>query len=173
MHVGVRLMANVALSKWLRDNVPVELLTSSAFKFLIDIDQDTQVVVDLTSNLDVDYDHIKDQLTDMPSVFVFWTVMYSELKAQCALLQRAIKCKRGKLIDSLNKKTNDAGVKLTDKQFQMILEGDDDLNELENKLIIMEKQCGKLYGMIDAMRMKSDSLRSLAGFAKIDYGNNQ
>jgi hypothetical protein len=111
-------------------------------------------------------------LEDTPSEFAYWGAIYSELKMQVAKVERQIKARRGKLVDKAIKSAAQASVRLTDKQVQAIVEADQDLNRLEAKLIISNKHCGKMYFMVEAIRMKSDNLRSLAGFARIEMNNS-
>lgn len=153
-------------SKWFKDNVPDELMDSTLFKFEVNIGKGNKVEVNIASDLDIDYHDIQNQLAEVPSQFAYWSSIYSELKMQVNKIERQIKIKRGQLVDRTIKEATEAQVRLTDKQVQNIIESDDDLNKLESALIVMNKHVGKLYYMIEALRMKSDSIRSLAGFAR-------
>lgn len=155
------------LPKWFEQYVPDEVSQSTIFKFTIQIG-DQKIKVDIRADLDIDQTIIQDQLEDVPSEFAYWAALYSEMKLQVGILERKIKSKRGILIDKLVKDAANADIRITDKQVQSIIEKDKDLNEMEAKLLIAQKHCGKLYFMIEALKMKSDSLRSLAGFARIE-----
>jgi len=50
----------------------------------------------------------------------------------------------------------------------LVVESDKRLNKLETELLLANKHCGKMYFMVEAIRMKSDNLRSLAGFARAE-----
>lgn len=127
----------------------------------------------MRADLDVDYTIIQDQLADTPSEFAYWGAIYSELKMRVALLERKVKTRRGVLADQAIKQAVAASVKLTDKQVQTIIEADRELNELEAKAILLNKHTGKAYFMVEAIRMKSDNIRSLAGFAKAEMSQSQ
>ena len=92
---------------------------------------------------------------------------------QTGFLERKIKSRRGKLTKELVEEANSSGVRVTDKQVTAMIEADTKLNALETKYLLMQKHVGKMYFMVDAIRMKSESIRSLSGFAKIDYQAQQ
>lgn len=152
-------------SKWFTEYVPEEVANSSLFKFIVNINGQ-QIEVDMRADLDVDQRIVQQQLEDTPSEFAYWAAIYSELKMQVAKIERQVKVKRGKLVDQSLKEASQASVKLTDKQVQSVVEIDGDLNKLEAALMLANKHCGKMYYMVEAIRMKSDNLRSLAGFAR-------
>ena len=47
-----------------------------------------------------------------------------------------------------------------------IVEADDTMLALQSKLMIAERALSKLYGFVDSLKMKSEHLRSLAGFKR-------
>lgn len=166
-------MAKSTQSKWFDEYVPTEVANSSLFKFKIVVSKDQIIEVDMRADLEIDYRIIQEQLEDTPSEFAYWAAIFSELKMNTTKLERQIKVRRGQLLDSAIKEAMKAGVKLTDKQANTIIEADELLNKLEGKLIILQKHTGKMYFMIEAIRMKSENLRSLSGFAKIEMSNGQ
>lgn len=157
--------------KWFDEYVPEEVANSTLFRFDIQLPGGVKQQVDMRTDIEIDYDVIQDQLADSPSEFVYWAAIYSELKMQVAKLERQIKARRGKLVNKTLKEAQDAQVRLTDKQVAAVIEADLELNRLEAKMMLANKHAGKMYFMIEAMRMKSDNLRSLAGFARIEMGN--
>lgn len=159
--------------EWIEEYVPEEVANSTLFKFVVSINKDQKFEVDMTADLNIDYSIIQQQLEDTPSEFVYWGAILSELKMQAAILERKIKARRGKLTKELVDEANRAGVRVTDKQVTAMIEADEKLNILETKYLLMQKHVGKMYFMVDAIRMKSESIRSLSGFAKIDYQSQQ
>lgn len=160
------------LPKWFKENITEEVSGSTLFKFNIQIGQE-KIEVDMRTDLDVNYENIIYELEVAPSVFVYWASIYSELRMQVAKVERQVKARRGKLVDKVLKEASDNGVRITDKQVQAIIESDEVLNQLEVKLMVMQKHTGKMYFMIEAIKMKSDNLRSLAGFARMEYGQQK
>ena len=159
--------------KWFDEFVPDEVANSTLFQFAVAIKPGQTIVVDMRADLEIEYSIIQDQLEDTPSEFAYWGAIYSELRMQVAKLERQIKALRGKLVDRAIKAASSASVRLTDKQTQAVIEADPELVRLEAKLMIDNKHCGKMYIMVEAIKMKSDNLRSLAGFARIEYAGQK
>lgn len=152
--------------RWYRECVPEEVTNSSLFKFSVQIGSKKTIEVDMLADLEVDYDIIREQLEDTPSIYAYWSALYSELKLQVAATERRIKAKRGKLLETAGKEAAKGNIRLTQKAVDMMIESDRELNELELKYALQQKHTGKMYAMIQAIQMKSDNLRSLAGFAR-------
>lgn len=155
--------------KWFEDRVPDEVASSSLFKFNIKVGKFKQsITINMIADIDIDYDNIRQQLEDAPAEFAYWAAIYSELKMQTIILDRKIKARRGKLVDSAVKGAFKASTRLTDKQVAAIVEADKELGRMEAESALINKHCGKMYFMVEAIRMKSDNLRSLAGFARAE-----
>jgi len=166
-------MAKRQIPKWFKENIPSEVSDSSLFKFKILVRKDQVVEVDMRSDLDVDYVNIQQELEESPSVFAYWASIYSELKMQCTKIERQIKTRRGRLVEEIINDATQNGVRLTDKQVGLIIEADEVLNGLETKHMILQKHTGKMWFMVEAIRMKADNLRSLSGFAKMEFSQQQ
>jgi hypothetical protein len=110
------------------------------------------------------------QLEDTPSEFAFWAAIYSELKLRVSAKERQLKSCRGKIADEIMKECLKHSTKATDKQVTTAIEADQRIVVLESELMLLEKQAGKLYYMVEAIKMKAENLRSLSGFAKIEFG---
>ncbi len=172
MDSAEQLNKNSKLSTWMAENLPTEVLNGTLFKFTIAVGSN-KIQVDLTADVVINYSNIQEELENSPSVFTYWAAVYSELRMELALTERRVKARRGLLIDTMLKEAKNEGTRITDRQVQAIVEGDKVLNEFEIKMILLNKHVGKLNFMLEALRMKTDNLRSLSGFAKIDYNNAQ
>jgi hypothetical protein len=166
-------MPIVKIPKWFTANLPAELLETSLFKFKIACQNGPTIEVDMRPDLDVDYNDVISQLEETPSIFAYWAAMYSEMKMRVALTEREVKRHRAKLIATALEQAKAADVKISVKQVEAIVEGDPRLSQLETKLALFEKHTGKMYLMIEAIRMKSENLRSLSGFVKIEMGQSK
>ena len=160
------------IPKWFTTNITEEVSDSTIFKFTVRING-KDIEVDMRADLEVDYSIILQQLEDTPSELAYWAAIYSELKARCSLLERKIKARRGFVSVDIIDKYSKQQTKLTDKQLLSAIDGDIILNGLETELTKIQKHTGKLYFMIEAIKMKSDNLRSLAGFARIEAEHSQ
>lgn len=158
---------------WIENYVPPELSASVLYKFKLKLPNEQSIDVDLRQDLDVSYEDLETQMADIPAQFMFWGSLYSEMKQMQAIFERKIKARRGIITDEAIEVAKSAGVKMTDSQIKTIVEKDEVLNKLEENFAIVQKQVGKLWYMTEALRMKSDSLRSLAGFKKQEINNQR
>lgn len=161
----------MALPKWFEENVPAELATSRAFKFSVKLN-DKMVEIDLLQDIDVDYDNLEHQMERTPAQYVYWSTMFSELKLRVNVLERKIKARRGVLTDQVIEDYAQRGIKLTDKQHAAILEKDAELNKLEESSLCIQQNMGKLFGMVEAIKLKSEMIRSLSGFKRIELDHS-
>lgn len=153
---------------WFNDHVPVELLDSSMFRFNVKFPNGQTIELDLTQDIDIDYEILEEHLEKAPAQYMYWTAVYSELKSNVAGLEITIKRRRSAIAAKTIETYKKEGTRLTDKQLQAIVEDDEKLTKLEAKLAIAQKHVGKVYHMVEAVRMKSENCRSLAGFKRQD-----
>lgn len=162
------------LPVWIENYVPPELQSSILFQFKLKLPNDQTIDVDLRQDLDVDYEQLETQMMDIPAQFMFWGSVHSEMKQMAAIMERRVKARRGIIMDQAVQMAKAAGCfKLTDTQLKVIVEKDHDLNKLEEALAVVEKQAGKLWYMTEALKMKAEHLRSLAGFKKQEINNQR
>jgi len=160
---------------WYKSNIPTEVVNYLC-KVSIKINDDKVVNRDFLADLDIDYELIEQALLEMPSVFSFWMMLLSESEANINLLDRKIKFNRARIhiaiLDAHDKKQEELrkqGLtieRMTQGTIKEIIETDEDLNRLEVRLILARKAHVKVRAVVDALRMKSDNLRSLAGFKR-------
>lgn len=151
---------------WISEHLPPEVIGSNLFKFKIKLSSGVAVDVDLMSDIEISYEHLEQQLDECPAQYVFWSSVYSEAKESVSILERRIKVRRGALVEQATAIAAKDTLRLTEKQIAYIIEKDDILNEWEVTLAVLQKKAGKLYHMVQAVMMKSEHLRSRAGFKK-------
>ena len=117
---------------------------------------------DFRPDVNINYDNLEHQLEEMPSIFSFWSSVLSEQRAETALIDRVITAKRAQIAREIIEKSEG----ISKWKIDEIVEADEDLNKFMGKLIISKRKESKLYGIVDALKMKSDNLRSLAGFKR-------
>lgn len=148
-----------------------DVLSSEIIVFKVTLPNDTVITVDMLDNLEIVYDEIEEQLQSVAPIFAFYGSIYSELRMGVAVLERKIKAKRGRLYAAMLDAAKIENVKLSEKAIERMIEKDKNLIESELKLAILNKNVGKLWYKIEALRMKCDNLRSLAGFKKQEHRN--
>ena len=124
------------------------------------------IEVDLLPDLDIDYDILEQQVEDIPAQYAFWASVYSELRNNVAILERAVKIRKGEAIEEVQKRARDEKIRFTADQVKAVVEADEELNKIEKGLAKVQMQTGKVYHMMEALRSKADLARSLAGFKR-------
>lgn len=150
---------------WISENIPADI-QSGLFQFRVKLTNGNTVKVDLRTTIDVDYELLEEELQTTPQHYVWWSSLYSEAKAMVAVVERAIKVRRGVIIEAIQEEMKREGVKLPEKVFQSIVDKDETIGKLEEQLIVAQRTAGKLWHMVKAIEMKSEHLRSLSGFKR-------
>lgn len=154
---------------WLADFEPE--LIETVFKLRVELPNGKVVTKDFSVDLDIDYDLLEEQLGEAPAIFAFLSSMLSEQKYVCAKLERQIARRRAKIVQNANETAQADGMKLHKYVLDEIVEADDTILEYQSQLMLAQRSLGKLYGLVDSMRMKSEHLRSLAGFKRQEMRN--
>lgn len=163
-------------SNWIESNVPQELIKSSLFRFEVTLrvpDPDNpkknkRITVDILSDLDVDMDILEEQMQNLPSQYAFWSAIYSELRVAVAVAERNLKVRKGRATDEVVRRAKDAGTKVTADQVRQIVEINPALVEADLKLANAHMIAGKIYHMLEAVKMKHEVCRSLIGIKKAE-----
>lgn len=152
-------------NEWFDDNI-VEEIAETIIRVKVNLPKQRYVERDFRPDVAVEYDNLEVQLEHTPSSFAFWSVVLAEHRAAVAIIERKIKARRAALTNELLEKAKLDGVKIAQWQVETLIETDDTLITFESELILANRTLSKLYAIVDAIRMKSDNLRSLAGFKR-------
>lgn len=150
---------------WIHDNVE-EPIASFMMKLTIALPNKTTVERDFTADVDIDYEMLVEQLTEIPSIYAFWSQILAECKKQVAVIDRRIAVKRGKLLRDFIKEARETNTKTRREDVEDLIETDEELNMLELKKVEAERQVSKLFAIVRALEMKAECMRSLSGFKK-------
>lgn len=199
-------MGKPEVPKWITEHVPEELQNSHLFRFHVTFPNGTRASIDLLEDLDINFDMLEHHLETIPAQYMFWASVYSELRSLVTTWEIKISRRRAWMVKNLLGHYKEAGIKLTDKQLQQLIDSDgadkaeitseiraqnkskrepsdetvveDQIKEeynrqlkktlpyLEAQLAIQQKNTGKVYHMVEAIRMRSENCRSLAGFKR-------
>lgn len=127
---------------------------------------DQKVERDVRPDVIIDYDQLERQLEETPSMFVFWSMLLAEAKKEVATLERVIAVRRGQVTRELLDAAKNENVKTRASDIESLMESDQRIIDLESKLILANRTLSKMFAIVDAIKMKSEHLRSLAGFKK-------
>lgn len=149
---------------WYESNVPEDIAKQLiTLRFPV---QDGVVERDFRPDVEIDYDDLVRQLEETPAMFSFWANLLAEVRKQVAVLERKIKRRKGEVTRTLLDEARSKDVKLRGDDVRDLIEADDQLNKFEAELIMANKHLSKLFAITDAIKMKSEHLRSLAGFKR-------
>lgn len=164
------------------ENLPKELIESTLFRFdiMLQVNETDEngvtkkktITVDILPDLKLDYEELEEQMMRLPAQYAFWAAIYSEVRNSVELMERAVKVRRGVAIGQLLRSGREDNIKLTTDQVKQVLESDEQLVKLDEKLQKLQMQNGKLYHMMEALKMKAELSRSLAGFKRQEQSQN-
>lgn len=152
--------------KWIVEHIDPTLAESKLFRFKVKLSDGEYTEVDVLQDLDIDYDLLETHLEHVPAQYMFWASIYSELRSMVSIIELKIRARRNKLAVTIIEEYKERSVRLTDKQMNSLIDGDDGLIRLEVELASAQKHVGKCYHMVEAIKIKSDSCRSLSGFKR-------
>lgn len=121
---------------------------------------------------------LEEQMMDAPSIYAFWSSLLSEQQMMVAALERKVKIRRAavkrelkaeaaKLAASGGGLSSRTGLNRDD--IDDLMSDDTEIMDLEADLIKARRTEGKLWGIVNAVKMKAETMRSLAGFKKQEY----
>lgn len=148
------------------DNVYEQGIIDALFELDFKLPNGKRVAGTFYPDTVIDYENLESQLADTPSKFAFWSAILSEQKYKVAIAEKKISRRRARLTDDLMTKGTNNGVKIHKYLLDELIEVDDEMLKLTTKLIVEQRILGKLWTAVNALQMKSEHLRSLAGFKK-------
>ena len=154
-----------AHNSWWAANIDPDLAAAIvSFKLTI---QGKVVARDWRLDSDINYETLEDDLETMPSIFGFWSAVLSEARKKQKLVETRLIIKRAKILNRIAQDMT-AGMKMTKDDKDNIVNLDPEYMAIVTESIEVEVTVSKLFGIVDSMRMKSDNLRSLAGFKRAE-----
>ena len=144
----------------------LEELEKIIFKIVIKLPDGSSVQRNFASDVKIDYEILEDQLADTPARFAFWASVLAEQKSTVAILERKISRRRAVLSKEFFDAASKDGYRVTKYMVDELIESDEAILRLQGKLIMEQKLMLKIQAIVDALKLKSEHLRSLAGFKR-------
>lgn len=151
---------------WFDENGISEDIARQLIRIKVTTDDNQIVEKDVRADVVIDYENLEHQLEETPASFAFYAMLLAESKKQVATIERVIKVRKGQITKELLRVAKEDNVKTRGTDIEALIDADPRVLELEVKLVSAERTMSKLYAVVDAIRMKSEHLRSLAGFKK-------
>lgn len=152
-------------SNWLSDNFTEEL-RGTVFKLKVELPNGQTVDRDFSIDMDIDYNMLEEQLAETPAQYALLSSILAEQRHTVAKLERLIARRRAVIAENANQAAKVEDIKLHKYVLDELVEADDKILELQGKLMLEQRTLSKMYGFVDALKMKSEHLRSLAGFKR-------
>ena len=124
------------------------------------------IEVNMVPDLDLDYEILEQQMQHLPSQYAFWAAVYSEVRSKVALQERELKARKGEAITTAQDRARENGIKLPVELVKAVSEADKKVIIADALLQDYQMKCGKLFHMLEALKMKAELARSLAGFKR-------
>lgn len=159
------------MNDWFDSHIP-EDVAKKIIRIKVAVGDNKTVERDFRPDLRIDYETLEEDLSTIPQQFAYWAMVYSEAKAEVAKLERIAKRRKAVVMDALIKEANKEGVTRVSREvLKDLVEQDVELIRIDGKIILMNRTMGKLWNIVEAMRIKSEALRSLAGFKRQEQRN--
>jgi hypothetical protein len=153
------------MNRWFDANID-EDIASAMVRVNIKLTSGKEVSRDFRPDLDIVYEDLEKLLEVTPSMFAYWAMVMSEQKMAVGLIERKIKRRRAVIAKKIIDEARAMGVSLRGTDIKELIESDDELEKLEVEFLVAQRTAGKLWNIVEAIKMKSEHLRSLSGFKK-------
>lgn len=143
-----------------------EDLANAVFKVQVKLPSGQVVDRNFKADFDINYDMLEEQLAETPAQLAFFSAVLAEQRFTVKKLERMIARRRAVIAQDANETAKTEGLKLHKYVIDEVVEVDNEIFELQAKLMLEERTLSKLYGFVDSLKGKMESLRSLAGFKR-------
>lgn len=121
-------------------------------------------------DLALNYENIDTDMENIPSVIAFWSAVLAEARKERSLIKMKMDIRRSKILEG-TKSLAKEGVKLTVSDKENIVCVDPKYMQLHKQEINLEATVSKLFGIVDALKIKADNLRSFAAMKRAELHN--
>lgn len=157
------------MSKKSKKNIIRDLdkdIKDTLFKIRVKLPGGKTLDHDFSGDFTPEYERLEEQLEETPQMLAFFGAVLSEQKHICNVLELKIARRRAVVSEDARTVARKADMKIAKYVLDEIADGDNELLKLQTELLVSQRTLGKLYYFVDSIRMKTDNLRSLAGFKR-------
>ena len=130
------------------------------------------VTRDFSTDIHICYDNIQQELIEASAIYAFWSTILANQRLVVDTIKQHIISLSAKIQQKFMDAAKAGDIKIVKYQLDGFVEADESILKLQMKLAVEEKRLSVLYGIIKSLEIKSDNLRSLAGFAKMEMKNS-
>lgn len=155
-------------NKWWESNIDPDI-SKSLIKLKSKL-SGKSVTRNWTEDLSLDYDNLDEDMEQIPSILAFWSAVLAEARREKSLNEMKMDIRRSKILKSISDNMQE-GVKLTVKDKDDIVKVDQEWNKLRAAEIEIDVTISKLFGIVDALKIKADNLRSFSSMKRAELHN--
>jgi hypothetical protein len=151
---------------WFAEHVKDQDIANAIVRVRIKLPKNQVVERDFRTDVGINYELLIEQLQEQPSMFAFWSMLLAEQKYLVSQLERLMRLRSISITTSARNDANDKGYKLAKHDLDDLVDADDEYCKLWERHATENRTLSKVFGIVDSLRMKSEHLRSLAGFKR-------
>ncbi len=131
------------------------------------IAQDIYPFVHFDYHADPSGDTLIQEVSEIAAKYSFWSMVLADGKFAVAVAKRKVLHRRGKVMNEILQQARIEGVSAPRRQdVEDLIEADPELTKANLELMLAERTESKLLGVVLSLKVKSEELRTLAGFKK-------
>lgn len=123
-----------------------------------------------TDDLALNYENIDTDMENIPTILAFWAAVLAEARKERGIIQMKMDIRKSKVLEGLRDTIPD-GVKLTVADKDNIVCVDGKYMQLRKDAINLDATVSKLFGIVDAIKIKADNLRSFSAMKRAELHN--
>lgn len=157
------------MNKWWESNIEKDIA-----EMLIELKaklSGKSITRDWTLDLKLDYEHLDKDMEEIPSILAFWSSVLASARKEKALNEMKMDIRRSKILKELSTNMPE-GVKLTVKDKDDMIKIDPIWVKLKTNEIEIDATVSKLFGIVDALKIKAENLRSFASMKRAELHNS-
>jgi len=121
-------------------------------------------------DLSLNYENIDNDMENIPTILAFWSAVLAEARKQHSVIKMKMDIRKSKVLDG-TKDLIKEGVKLTVNDKENMVSVDPKYVSLHTQEIELGATISKLFGIVDAIKIKADNLRSFAAMKRAELNN--
>lgn len=121
---------------------------------------------DVRQDIDISFDDLEKQLEETPEMIAFYDQLLAEQRMKLNVLLRRKDILRGRITKQMLEEARDTDVKVRSTDLKDMINADPALIDLEKDIIVESRIEEKVRSVVRVLQIKSEHLRSLAGFKK-------
>lgn len=123
---------------------------------------------DVRPDVSIEYDLMEEELAETPEMLAFWDLLLVEQSTKVSGLERQLIVKRSAISVQITEAGKAGGWEYRVADLKGLVEMDDGVIALCAELIMEQRIEARLKCVVNAIKVKSEHLRSLCGFKKAE-----